>query len=645
MSTGSLGTLSVLLASNATKLTAGFTAASASAEGLTMSVVGLNTALKTTALISGAIFAGIGVISVKAFTSFDQKMTESASIMMDLTDDMRERMTSLAKDLAGKGPQSASQLAESFYFLASAGLSAEQQLKTLPVVQRFATAGAFDMARATDLLTDAQSALGLSVKDPTKNMENMVSLSDKLVRTATLANASVEGFSTALTSKAGPAMKVFNIDVSDGLAVLAAFADQGVKAELAGNTFSRGLKLLGKAVRKNEGEFKKLGISVYDSKGEFLPFGDIMSDMQSALGGLSTKARDSALELLGFETRTQDAILPLMALGERIKDYRTEIELAGGTTQKVSDTQMTSLANQFAILGNNLNVVLINLGEMITSVLGLNEGTKSLSQSIGDLGKYFERNMTGMTYWLKAYVLEFTTAFKITWTVFDTFIHNFAQMWVQGTENVTNVFNWITSNWSKLWDNLWLVVEAFAKDFGNLWNNMARAMRDFIMNPLEGIDLTKVISDLGSNMEKAFAKAKFSPLKLIDMSGDLKSYDDEIEKVLLAKEATLEDLYQKTVGKYDKVIKKGTKVTDKDKTKKLVEEQKSGIPMFASALQAGTAEAYRAELKATGGRDTEQAKIEENTKKTNEILEKVNRNIVHNQPKVITLSPAAAAAQ
>jgi len=151
--------------------------------------------------------------SVKAFADFDSAMTQSVAIMGTQGEKMRKQMEETAKTIASKSVKSATELAESYFFLASAGLDAEQSMKALPVVTSFATAGMFDMALATDLLTDAQSALGLTVKDSEQNMKNMTRVSDVLVKANTLANASVEQFSTALTSKAGTAMKSYNIEL------------------------------------------------------------------------------------------------------------------------------------------------------------------------------------------------------------------------------------------------------------------------------------------------------------------------------------------------------------------------------------------------------------------------------------------------
>ena len=62
-------------------------------------------------------------------------------------------------DLSEKLPLSAKQAAEAYFYLASAGKTAAQSVALMPTVAKFATAGNFELALATDLLTDAQSAL------------------------------------------------------------------------------------------------------------------------------------------------------------------------------------------------------------------------------------------------------------------------------------------------------------------------------------------------------------------------------------------------------------------------------------------------------------------------------------------------------
>ena len=71
------------------------------------------------------IAAGLGA-AVKLAADFDAAMSKSVAIMSDLSDKQRARMEANAKGVAESLNMSASSAAESYYFLASAGLDAEQ---------------------------------------------------------------------------------------------------------------------------------------------------------------------------------------------------------------------------------------------------------------------------------------------------------------------------------------------------------------------------------------------------------------------------------------------------------------------------------------------------------------------------------------
>jgi len=330
----------------------------------------------------------MGAASIKAFASFDQAMTESTSIMkvtVAQTEEMREAALSLSKESA-QGP---AELARSFFFLASAGFDAERSIAALPLVTKFATAGAFDMAQATDLLTDAQSALGLASKDAQVSLTNMTRVADVLVKANTLANASVEQFSIALTSKAGAALKSFNKDIEEGVAVLAALADQGIKAQLAGNALDRMIRLLSKASQDNQEAFEEFGFTVFDSTGKMRNMADIIGNLEEALTGMSDQQKAATLTALGFEARVQGVILPLLGTSKAIRQYEKDLRDAGGTTETVADKQMKSFANQMKKVKNQIVVAAISIGQTLVPAF------KEFAKFVADTAtKWTELNAT-----------------------------------------------------------------------------------------------------------------------------------------------------------------------------------------------------------------------------------------------------------
>lgn len=310
-----------------------------------------------------------GAAVVKFGSDFESAMTKSTAIMGDLTASMRQDMEKTALEVAKTTTFSATQAAESYFYLASAGLDAQKSIAALPAVAEFAQAGAFDMALATDLLTDAQSALGLSVQETTQNMENMNRVSDVLVKANTLANATVQQFSESLTNKAGAALKVLGKDVEEGVAVLAAFADQGVKGMEAGTQLSIVLRDMQKAALNNSAAFKQYGISVFDSAGEMRNVADIIGDMENALAGMSDEQKKATLAQLGFQEKSVQSQLTLLGTSQKIRDYESALRDAGGTTAEVADKQLTSFGSMMSLIKSRVEASAISLYQTLRPVL------------------------------------------------------------------------------------------------------------------------------------------------------------------------------------------------------------------------------------------------------------------------------------
>lgn len=370
--------------------------------------------LKSMGKIAGLAALGLGVavaagvaVSIGAYAKFDEKMTGSLAIMGDVSDEMKTKMEDTAREIGKTTLIGANEAAEAYFFLASAGLDAAASIEALPLVAQFAQAGMFDMSLATDLLTDAQSALGLVMEDPIENLANMARISDVLVKANTLANASVEQFATSLTNKAAVALKMVNKDVEEGVAVLAVFADQGVKGQIAGDMFSRVLKGLQINADKNTEAFAKYNVTVFDSQGNMRNMADIADDLTGAFEGLSDQQKTSALLELGFSARQQDAIKLLIGNADAMRDYETALRDAGGTTGEIADKQLESINAQWTLFKGKIKDVFIGIGK------GLGPAIKGLLKKLGELaekwgprvGKFFDKV-------IKVWVPKVVKAFK-----------------------------------------------------------------------------------------------------------------------------------------------------------------------------------------------------------------------------------------
>ncbi len=329
--------------------------------GASMTSMGRRMALFVTAPI-----VGFGALSVRSFGQFDQAMTRSLSIMQGVTPQIRRQMEDVAKAISGRSITAPQDLAESYFFLASAGLSAEQSVGALGKVERFAVAGAFDMATATDLLTDAQTALGLQSKDTERNLRGLVRISDVLARGNELANATIQQFSESLTNDAAVAAKVMSIELETQVALLSAYASQGKKGAEAGSLLGRAIRLTTNAFNENAKEFERRGIKVVDeATGQYRNFIDVIGDLENSFKDLTGPQRVAALEQLGFAALAQKSILPLVGMSKAMKEWEKQLKAAGGTTDRIADKQLKSFNNQMTILLNNVRLVGIEIGGLL----------------------------------------------------------------------------------------------------------------------------------------------------------------------------------------------------------------------------------------------------------------------------------------
>jgi len=325
-------------------------------------------AAKSAAAAAAAIGA-IAVISVKKFGDFDAALNKSIAIMGNVSETLQTDMSNAAREVAKATTFSAEEAAEAYFFLASAGLDAQASIAAMPQVAKFAQAGMFDMATATDLATDAQSALGLTSDDAAENLDNLTRVTDVFVKANTLANTSVEQLAAAITSKAGNALKTVGKDIEEGSAALAVFADQGIKGEQAGTLLTNtlfGLSDRAKAVPK---EFERLGIAVFDAEGNMNNLADIARDVTVAFDGLSTEQKLAELSNLGFSKQSREGILALVGNSEALTEYESKLRDAGGTVDEVSQKQLQTFNAQMDLMKSRLEDVAIQIGGQLAPKL------------------------------------------------------------------------------------------------------------------------------------------------------------------------------------------------------------------------------------------------------------------------------------
>ena len=216
-----------------------------------------------------AAVAGLGTAAVKTTADFDSSMSQVQATMGITADSMSkvdgqsvntmDTLRTLAKQMGEKTAFSASECAQALNYLALAGYDTQQMCDTLPTVLNLAAAGDIDLASASDMVTDAMSALGMQ----TDEANTMV---DQMAKTASTTNTSVaqlgEGIltigATAKSVKGGTA------ELNTALGIL---ANNGIKGAEGGTHLRNVILALQSPTDKAAACMESLGLQVYDSQG------------------------------------------------------------------------------------------------------------------------------------------------------------------------------------------------------------------------------------------------------------------------------------------------------------------------------------------------------------------------------------------
>ncbi len=354
---------------------------------------------KKASVASGAVVA-MGGATVKTAADFESSMSQVQATMGITSDSMSDlngksvntmdALSDLAKEMGAKTAFSASECAEALNYLALAGYNTQEMADTLPIVLNLAAAGNIELASASDMVTDAMSALGMETSDADKMV-------DQMAKTASTTNTSVgqlgEGIltigATAKTVKGGTA------ELNTALGIL---ANNGIKGAEGGTHLRNVILSLQSPTDTAAKSLQELGVSVFDSEGNMRSLNDILGDLNRSMDGMTSEEKSNIISKIFNKTDLSSVNALLANTGETWNGLQSAIENSGGAAQKMADTQLDNLNGQLTILKSAIEGFAISMGEalmpMIKNIVAkiqsfvdwlnnLDEGTRQVIVKIG----------------------------------------------------------------------------------------------------------------------------------------------------------------------------------------------------------------------------------------------------------------------
>lgn len=289
-----------------------------------------------------------GKSSVTTGMDFDKAMSQVAATMGTTSDEI-SGLTEYAMQMGSQTVFTATQAAEALNYMALAGYDAETSMKMLPNVLNLASAGSMELARASDMLTDTQTAFGLSI-------ERTTLLVDEMAKAASTGNTSVEQLGDAFLTVGGLVQELNGgmVDLGDGAdqwvdgtqqmeIALTAMANAGIKGTEAGTHMRNMLLKLASPTSEGTKQMERLGVSVFDAEGSMRSLDKIFQDLSGTLGDLTQEQKIKAISDL-FNARdiaSAEALLNAInqdwdRIGASVLDARISLEDAQGAIEKSS---------------------------------------------------------------------------------------------------------------------------------------------------------------------------------------------------------------------------------------------------------------------------------------------------------------------
>lgn len=311
--------------------------------------------------------AALGTTAVSTAASFESSMSQVQATMGITKDAMSkvdgqsvntmDTLGTLAKKMGAETAFSASECAEALNYLALAGYDTQEMCDTLPTVLNLAAAGDIELASASDMVTDAMSALGMGV-------DEAGTMVDQMAKTASTTNTSVAQLGEGILT-IGATAKSIKGGTSELNTALGILANNGIKGAEGGTHLRNIILSLQNPMDKAADMMNELGIQTYDSQGNMRSMNDILGDLNKSMSGMTEAEKSNIIGTIFNKTDLSSVNALLANTGNTWDDLQQSISDSGGAAQQMADTQLDNLQGQITILKSALEGLAISFGELL----------------------------------------------------------------------------------------------------------------------------------------------------------------------------------------------------------------------------------------------------------------------------------------
>ena len=322
-----------------------------------------NATIASTAPYASGVGMALGAGLAKSITigaAFESDMAKVAAVSR-ASEEQLKQLTATARKLGAETQWSASEAAQGMQYLAMAGFKTNEIIETMPGMLNLASAGAIDLASASDIASNILTGFGLSASD-------MNRVGDVLTNTFTQSNTTLQGLGATM-KYAAPVAKAMGVSIEQAAAMAGKLGDAGIQGEMAGTTLRSVLLRLSAPSEKAAVALDALGVKTTDANGKMKSFPSILKELNAAMSGMSESARANFTKTI-FETEAMSGALVLMEqAGSGALDKFIGAVQDVGSAESVASKQIDNLNGDVTILNSAMQEMALKIYDSVKPAL------------------------------------------------------------------------------------------------------------------------------------------------------------------------------------------------------------------------------------------------------------------------------------
>lgn len=489
-----------------------------------------------------APLTALGGIAVNTALGFDSQMSKVQAISNATAEEFKA-MEKTAREVGATTKYTAQQSAEGMEILASAGLSASENMAVIKDVANLATVANDDFNLSANAIIGTMKQFNLET-------DKASHISDVFAKAQGMTAGQVDTMAEAM-SYAGTTASALGISFEETTATLGLLHDAQIKGGRAGTTLNAIFTAMQRPTTQATKVMNELGISFYDADGNMKPFAENINDLRDKTKGLTKEQKSQALSTI-FGTQAMTGLNALLEVTPgKLEELTAELINSEGSAKKMADTMSDNLKGSLEAIQSSFQELLLTIAESLTPKIqfladkikeliatfnSLSDSQKNLIVNIGiflavispillilsklinlylsiipilkkvgkafiKLGKHAKRLAgilkTGLGGAIKfllanpivlliAGIVALVGAFIYLWNTNENFKNFFINIWNGIKDFFTNTINAIKEVASNLWEGVGDIWSNFTETVKDIWSGIT----DFFVNIFNGIKET-----------------------------------------------------------------------------------------------------------------------------------------------------------